>query len=193
VAETTVKSDVSVVIEAAGRANPNEQEQPTTVEVVIHRQLPWIRWRLRSLFPSHLDLDELEQQVLLNMLRSWPTYRGEGSVRAWVDRIVVRVGLKHARRVRSRERSERAMFEDRCDAQQYSTAEAYFAGRQLKRLLSALPSEQARALVLRFVVGLKVSEIASQEGVPTETARSRLRVGMQKLRRNARFRYSVLR
>ena len=85
------------------------------------------------------------------------------------------------------------MFEDRCDAQQYSTAEAYFAGRQLKRLLSALPSEQARALVLRFVVGLKVSEIASQEGVPTETARSRLRVGMQKLRRNARFRYSVLR
>jgi RNA polymerase sigma-70 factor (ECF subfamily) len=132
-------------------------------------------------------LDEVEQQVLLNVLRSWPTYRGEGSVRGWVDSIALRVGVRHARRVRSRQRFERALFEAGSDAQQHSTADAYFEGRQVNQLLSALPLEQARAVVLRFVVGLKVSEIAAQEGVSRETARSRLRLGMQKLRRRVRF------
>jgi DNA-directed RNA polymerase specialized sigma24 family protein len=41
-------------------------------------------------------------------------------------------------------------------------------------------------------VGLKVSEVAEHQGVPTETARSRLRKGMKELRRRARIRQSAL-
>jgi RNA polymerase sigma-70 factor, ECF subfamily len=177
----------------AARTSAGEPDGAVSFEGVLDSHLKFIKWRLRSMFPPHLDLDELEQQVLLNVLRSLPTYRGEGSLRAWVDSITLRVGLKHARRVRARERSEQALAEGVGEAYERLPSEAYFVRRQLEGLLSALPPEQGRALVLRHVVGLEVAEVAEQQGVPTETARSRLRVGMQKLRRRARIRESALR
>jgi RNA polymerase sigma-70 factor (ECF subfamily) len=159
-----------------------------SVEVLVQTQLPWIRRRLRSLFPPHLDLDELEQKVLLNVLRSLPSYRGEGSVRAWVDSITLRVGLSHARRVRARERREQALVDGLGDTQSPLPSDAYFTRQQVEGLLAVLPPEQERAVVLHHVIGLEVSEVAEHQGVPTETARSRLRLGMQKLRHRARVR-----
>jgi DNA-directed RNA polymerase specialized sigma24 family protein len=47
-------------------------------------------------------------------------------------------------------------------------------------------------VLLHHVFGFEVSEIATDQGVPTETARSRLRVGMQKLRSRARLRDASL-
>ena len=126
--------------------------------------------------------------MLLNVLRSLPSYRGEGSLRAWVDSITLRVGLSHARRVRARERREQTLAEGLADFQQPLPSEAYFTRRQVQRLLSVLPPEQERAVVLHHVVGLEVSEVAEHQGVPTETARSRLRLGMQKLRSRASVR-----
>ncbi|MES1173344.1 MAG: sigma factor-like helix-turn-helix DNA-binding protein [Myxococcales bacterium] len=58
----------------------------------------------------------------------------------------------------------------------------------MQGLLSVLRPEQERAVVLHHVIGLEVSEVAEHQGVPTETARSRLRLGMQKLRHRARVR-----
>ncbi|HWZ93510.1 MAG TPA: sigma factor-like helix-turn-helix DNA-binding protein, partial [Polyangiaceae bacterium] len=63
---------------------------------------------------------------------------------------------------------------------------------QVQGLLSVLPPEQERAVVLHHVIGLEVSEVAEHQGVPTETARSRLRLGMQKLRHRARVREIAL-
>lgn len=163
-------------------------DSPVSVEALVAAQLPWIRRRLRSLFPPHLDLDELEQKVLLNVLRSLPSYRGEGSLRAWVDSITLRVGLSHARRVRARERREQALVDGLGDTQQRLPSDTYFTRRQVQGLLSVLPPEQERAVVLHHVIGLEVSEVAEHQGIPTETARSRLRLGMQKLRSRARVR-----
>ncbi len=158
-----------------------------SVEALVRAQLPWIRRRLRSAFP-HLDLDELEQKVLLIVLRSLPSNRGEGALQAWVESITLRVGLTHARRLRARGRREQALVEGLGDHQQRLTSDAYFARRQVQGLLSALPPEQERAVVLHHVIGLEVSEVAEQQGVSTETARSRLRLGMQKLRSRAKVR-----
>jgi RNA polymerase sigma-70 factor (ECF subfamily) len=177
---------------ALGRANAPESLGELSVESVIQSQLPWIRWRLRSLFPPHLDLDELEQQVLLNVMRSFPSYRGEGSLRAWLDSITLRVGMKHVRRVRERERREQAVCETLGSVHQRLPSDEYFARRQLLSLLSGLSPKQKHALVLRHVVGLEVAEVAKKQGIPMETARSRLRVGMRKLRLRARLREPAL-
>ena len=178
---------------AASFDGERDPDSNLSVEALVQAQLPWIRRRLRSLFPPHLDLDELEQKVLLNVLRSLPSYRGEGSLRAWVDSITLRVGLSHARRVRARERREQALVEGLGDLEQRLPSEAYFTRRQVQALLSVLPPEQERAVVLHHVIGLEVSEVAEDQGVPTETARSRLRLGMQKLRSRARVREIALR
>ena len=165
----------------ARRRNPE-----VVSESAIHEQLPWIRYRLRSLFPHWLGLDDLEQSVLLAVLRSLPSYRGEGPLIAWVDAITVRVGMKHARRVRALARRELDLCEDVAPLTVTAPFEDYLARKRVQGLLGALSPEQANAVFLHHVVGLGVAEVAAQQGVPTETARSRLRLGMRELRRRAR-------
>jgi RNA polymerase sigma-70 factor (ECF subfamily) len=160
---------------------------PALIDSVIRSQLPRIRRRLRALFPEYLDLDELEQQVLLNVLHGLRGYRGEGSLHAWVDRITLRVGFKHARRVRARRRTEQALFEHLFETEARPHSELYFARCQLEGLLASLPAKQERALLLRHVLGLELTEVAADQGVSRETARSRLRLAMQKLRQRARL------
>ena len=173
-------------MKAPTRAQIPVPESRVSMEALVHDELPWIRWRLRGLFPPRLDLDEIEQKVLLHVQRSLAGYRGEGSLRAWIDSITVRVGVRHARRVRARERLEQVLPEGLGDTQQRLPSETYFARRRVQDLLSGLPPEQELALILHHVIGLEVSEVAEHQGIPTETARSRLRVGMKKLRRRAR-------
>jgi RNA polymerase sigma-70 factor (ECF subfamily) len=53
---------------------------------------------------------------------------------------------------------------------------------QLKECLRRLPVEQREALVLAYWGGLTAREVASAAGVPFGTARSRMRLGLEKLR-----------
>ena len=55
--------------------------------------------------------------------------------------------------------------------------------RQLVRnALETLPEEQRRAVVLAAVYGSTALEISESEGIPLGTAKSRVRLGMAKLR-----------
>ena len=53
---------------------------------------------------------------------------------------------------------------------------------RLKYALAQLPSEQRRAVVLAAMYGRTANEIAEAESIPLGTAKSRIRVGMAKLR-----------
>jgi RNA polymerase sigma-70 factor, ECF subfamily len=86
------------------------------------------------------------------------------------------------RRVRELELSE---LDTPC---QSSVAEDYFTRIEVLDLLSVLPLEQERVVVLCHMLGLGVREVAAHQGLPVNTVRSRLRLGMQKLRRRARAR-----
>ncbi len=50
--------------------------------------------------------------------------------------------------------------------------------------LSGLPSDQREALVLYYWGSMSADEIARRSGVPFGTARSRMRLGLEKLRRD---------
>jgi RNA polymerase sigma-70 factor (ECF subfamily) len=66
----------------------------------------------------------------------------------------------------------------------------YTLRRKTVRMLDDLPDDQRQALVMHHVVGLSVPELAAELGIPFETARSRLRLGVQKLREQLRRRGS---
>ena len=53
---------------------------------------------------------------------------------------------------------------------------------RLLELLAALPAAQREAFVLQHEAGLSLDEIAEATGVSPETAKSRLRYAMDKLR-----------
>ena len=54
--------------------------------------------------------------------------------------------------------------------------------RRLLHALDSLPGEQREAVLLAFGRGLTAQEIASAVGVPLGTAKSRVRLGLQKAR-----------
>ena len=53
---------------------------------------------------------------------------------------------------------------------------------QLRQTIAALPAEQRDAFLLREEAGLSLAEIAAVTGVPPETAKSRLRYAVTRLR-----------
>jgi RNA polymerase sigma-70 factor (ECF subfamily) len=146
--------------------------------------LPRIRNLVRYLIRGDSDVDDITQYVLLELLKSFRTYRAEGSLRAWSDRITVRVTLKRKKQsAHDRQRLESAATElYAVGAKDTAATDEYLTRRQMVRFLDAIPSEQREALVLHHVVGLSVPEIAEDLAVSGETIRSRLRLGIAKLR-----------
>jgi len=53
----------------------------------------------------------------------------------------------------------------------------------LSELLSKLPHEQREAVILRYYNDLKLTEIAKIQGVGLSTVKSRLRLGVERLKK----------
>lgn len=56
-------------------------------------------------------------------------------------------------------------------------------GAAVRTALGALPIPQRQVIVFAYVVGLSHGEIAAQQGIPLGTVKTRIRLGLAKLRR----------
>ena len=144
--------------------------------------LPRVRNLARYLVWNDADVDDIAQLALVEIARSFGNYRGEGALSSWADRITMRVTLHHIRKKRSDERRRSALSPDLHVVGGTDQPDDYTLRRQAARYLDELPEDQRQAVVLHHVVGLSMPELATELGIPFETARSRLRLGIQKLR-----------
>ncbi len=152
------------------------------LEALVTELLPRIRNLVLDLVRGDADADDLAQEAMVAIVRGLPSHRGEGTFTAWADRVAVRAtfaGLRKARRAR-------AQLDDGADLTSVphpdGPPDVYAQRRAAVRLLDGLPDEQRHVLVLHHVLGLSVPEIADELAIPFETARSRLRLGMTRLR-----------
>lgn len=145
--------------------------------------LPRVRNLVRYIVRGDAEVDDIAQQVLLELLRSFRTFRGTSSLRAWSDRITMRVTLAQIRRGRrERKRQVPAGADLQAVRSPDDPPDAYLARRRTVGMLDQLPEEQRQAVVMHHVAGLSVPEVAEELAIPFETARSRLRLGIRKLR-----------
>jgi RNA polymerase sigma-70 factor (ECF subfamily) len=72
--------------------------------------------------------------------------------------------------------------EPRPEEQPAPNAERDEDRRSVRAALQALPASQREAVVLAYWGGLTASEIAARSGVPIGTAKSRVRLGLQRMR-----------
>ena len=70
-------------------------------EQLMQALLPRVRNLVRYLMRGDSDVDDIAQESLVTILRGLSSYRGEGSVTAWSDRIVARTVFAHLRRSRA--------------------------------------------------------------------------------------------
>jgi RNA polymerase sigma-70 factor, ECF subfamily len=149
---------------------------------VLTALLPRARNLIRYLVRGDAEVDDMAQEALIAVLRGLPSYRGEGTFRSWADRVVARATFAALRRRRADDARRAAAPPELLPVDDSPAAAEYLARRDLARLLDELPAEQRHALVLHHAVGMSVPEIADEVGVPQETVRSRLRLGMASLR-----------
>jgi len=164
----------------------------TCAEELLQELLPRVRNLVRYLAWGDVDVDDISQLALIEIARSFHNYRGEGALHSWAERITTRVALHHLRRRRAEERRRTSLSpaELHVLSPRNEQPDEYTLRRKTVRMLDDLPDDQRQALVMHHVVGLSVPELASELGIPFETARSRLRLGVQKLREQLRRRGS---
>lgn len=155
---------------------------------------------LRSLAPRLLrvcrgvlgpgpDAEDATQESLIALVHALPGFRGESSLETFATRIALRTAWRARERRAQREQRTSPLDEGRdgavpgaLDPGDASSASAEL--RQIVRsLLGVLPIVQAEALLLRFVLGHSLQEIAEICGAPLNTVRSRIRLAREALQR----------
>ena len=134
------------------------------------------------LLPNREDAEEACQDTLWAVARGVGRWHGESSFRTWFYRVAANRSRSTYQRLRRRHLGEAdgVPLPDRPDPQRTSVV----AGTRLDLLdaLESLPPEQAEAAVLRDVLGLTYGEIATAQGVPEGTVKSRLHEARRQLR-----------
>lgn len=139
-----------------------------------------------ALLGSQADADEAVQETLLRAHRAMPTYRAEGSVKAWLCGIARHVcaHVLESRR-RGRELLELVPPTGEAGRAEREARDAFALRRRARVLRDALeklkPSER-EALALRYVADLSHREIAQACGLDEAAARKRVSRALDRLR-----------
>lgn len=150
---------------------------------LLEELLPKVRNLVRYLVRGDAEVDDLSQKALLAILQGLKSYRGEGELVSWANKITVRETI----RSRKKDRADRAALSAIGPELELLSAatpdpDRYLARRAAVRRLETLPEDQRDVVVLHHVLGMSVPELADELGLPFDTAKSRLRLGMEKLR-----------
>jgi RNA polymerase sigma-70 factor (ECF subfamily) len=135
--------------------------------------------------------EELFQEVWMNLIRARAGYTVQARFTTYLYRLAHNRLIDHYRKNSSSttipiEGEDGEAIADPPDERERPQEEALDGKRQATRLLelvSELPEPQREAFLLQQEGGMSVEEIARATGVTRETAKSRLRYALSKLRR----------
>jgi RNA polymerase sigma-70 factor (ECF subfamily) len=136
--------------------------------------------------------EDLVQEAFIKVWRSADGYRvGRGSVRTWILSIVRNRGIDQFRSRASRRRTQ-----DKLEASTPTSGpnEAFaetwrnFNRDLLRQALGEVPYEQREVLALDHFSELTHAEIAERLCLPLGTVKGRMRLGLEKLRKNSELR-----
>ena len=129
-----------------------------------------------------LDAEDAAQETFVIAYRALGTYRGEGSLGAWLARIAVRQSLRLASR-----RQDTAPLDTvgaaapRASSDPAAEAVEAERARAIRLAVEGLPDPYREVVVLRYFAEFDSKEIAKILDMPDSTVRSHLRTGRQRL------------
>jgi len=154
-------------------------------EALYFRHRDWVAaLAYRFTRDSDASLDVM-QETFLYFLRKFPGFRLTANIKTFLYPAVRNLSIA-ARRKAARYQATAAELEQLEHAAAPPAAGAEAADLQI--VLSALPEEQREVLLLRFVDGLNLAEIAQAMDIPLGTVKSRLHKALQTLRQDERTR-----
>ena len=147
---------------------------------------PLYRFVMRTIKDRALA-DELFQETWSRVVASRSRYRPQAKFSTWLLQIAHNLMVDHFRRLRPQAGAdETELVLATLDAPEHEQPEQQLSEfeqrRRIELALEELPAEQREAFLLRAEQGLGIEEIAEVAGVGRETAKSRLRYALAKLR-----------
>lgn len=155
--------------------------------------LVFVRRYQRRLFGLALGIvgdtglaEDVAQEAFMRIFRHAPVFDARrGSVATWTLTITRNLAIDalRVRRAVPTDPQDRVFQELMSNRRQPDDAALTSdAVGRAKAALAGLPIEQRRAVVLAAMYGRTAAEIAAEEAIPLGTAKSRIRLGMAKLR-----------
>ncbi len=129
--------------------------------------------------------EEATQDAFLKVWQSAASFEaGRGSLISWLARIARNTAIDHLR-LRTRQSGLDDSLEAAEETRSLPVPETWAdreRAQNLRLVLEELPPEQALALRLSYFGGMSQSEIADYLKLPLGTVKTRMRIGMQKLK-----------
>ena len=130
--------------------------------------------------------EEVVQDVFQIVWQRTGTFRPEaGSVAAWIVGVTRHRAIDHIRSRLHKARQRDVHIDDALAAVLHDNADAeqvVVARSDVRSALAELPADQRQAIELAYYGGMSAAEIASSMGTPVGTVKTRLRLGLSKLR-----------
>jgi RNA polymerase sigma-70 factor (ECF subfamily) len=158
-----------------------------SAEQVYHDYAPRVYNVARRMVASDVDAEDVTQDVLLQVVRKLPTFRGESAFPTWLHRVTINAALSHRRReaVRQEHGLVGASLHGGEDGPPDAPPDERTLGpdaeaisqeqRQLiEDAITALPDAYRIVFVLADVEGLPNAEVAHRLGMSLPAVKSRL-------------------
>jgi RNA polymerase sigma-70 factor (ECF subfamily) len=161
------------ILEALARG-----DRDAAAELLVDAHARAIGRTCMALLGSPSEAEDALQETLLAALDGLESFRGDGTLRAWLLSIARR---RAARRLAARSR-ERDVSQRLPAAEAGSSAERLSMARRARQLLDEIKPTEREALVLRFSAELSFREVAQACGIDEAAARKRVSRGLSRLR-----------
>lgn len=162
---------------------------PHTFAHVYDEHAPAVYGAAYRILGSAAPAQDVAQDVFMRLWRHPERFdAGRGDVGTYLRLMARSRALdlwregQAAGRARDRLKNVEATAEGRVDERPVAAWERASERRALREALRELPESQREALVLAYWGGLTAQEIARRCGVPLGTAKSRIRLGLERLR-----------
>ena len=150
---------------------------------LVERETPAVYRACLRILGQRPDAEDVTQECFITAFRSMRSYRGEGSLRAWLLRIATRLSFRRLAQRRPSEPLDDALH-DRAGSSAFEPARAVIAAEErttVRDAVAALPEHHRDVVALRFFADLSLAEIAELTGRPVNTVKTHLRRGLELL------------
>lgn len=128
--------------------------------------------------------EDLTSEVFLRMIRSLPNYRYQGiSFQAWLFQIAHNLAIDHFRKVSNKVQVELEENLHSNEPDLDSTVENNLNSDKLRDALERLNDAQREVIILRFVAGMPINQVAQTLRKSEDTVKGLQRRGLASLRK----------
>jgi RNA polymerase sigma-70 factor (ECF subfamily) len=138
---------------------------------------------VHSYCPERAEQEDLAQEIILQLLKSYPRFDHGVKVTTWMYRVALNVAISHYRQLQTRQQHLAPMPEKLVSVAETGDEDLSEEVVQLRAFIQALPPLN-RALMLMYLDGHSHAEIAAALGISTSNVGTKITRIKQQLKKH---------